>query len=133
MGNISGLSATQDSSDIPVISTDVTVNATGGNGATAVTIPALVGQTAYLSSFEVYSGGATAATISSITIVGLKGGTLTIPIALPAGVALAAPYTWVAYDIAIPASGPNVAIVLNIPAAGGGRTICAGTLRGFYL
>src|SRR5439155_1600338 len=69
---------------------------------------------------------------SELPINGRAGGTKTIPISIPTGATLAAPYTWIAYDNAIPASGPGVAIVLTIPAAAG-RTNCAGTLQGFYL
>ena len=110
----------------------VNVNTSGAAGSTTITIPALPGQTAYLSSFEIYSGGATAGALLSCTITGLAGGTKTIPIAVPTGATGAAPYTWVAYDNAVPASAPNTAIVLTIPAAAG-RTVCAGTLQGFYM
>ena len=133
MGILGGNPSTQDSCNVPVLQNGVTVNTTGAAGSTTITIPAGgPGTTAYLSAFEIYSGGATAGAILSCTITGLLGGTITIPIAVPTGVILAAPYTWVAYDVAIPAAATNATIVLTIPAAAG-RTICAGTLRGFYL
>lgn len=132
MGNLTGNASTQDSSNVPIINNDITVNTTGVAGATTITIPAVAGQLAYLSSFEIYTGGATTGALVVCTITGLKGGAVSIPVAIPTGPALASPYTWVAYDIAIPASGVNTAIVLTIPAAAG-RTNCAGTLRGFYL
>jgi hypothetical protein len=132
LANQPNLVSTQDSTNIPVLGTGVNVNSTGAASSTTITIPALPGQLAYLSSFEIYCGGATAGAILACTITGLAGGTKTIPIAAPAGVTLAAPYTWVAYDNAIPASAVNTAIVLTIPAAAG-RTNCAGTLQGFYL
>jgi hypothetical protein len=134
MGNLSGLLATQDSSDVPVMASGINVSAqgAGSGGQLTCTIAALPGETAYLTGFEITSGGSTAGSLSTVTITGLAGGTMSYVISIPAGVTLAAAPAWVSFYPALAASGPNVAITMTLPSASG-RTSAALSMQGFYL
>lgn len=132
MGAISGLPATQDSSDVPVMTTGINVSTTTGGAAGSAAIPALPGQTAYMTGFEITSGGATAGLLLTATITGLANGTMSYVISIPTGATLSANPAWVSFYPALAATGPNVAITLNLPAASG-RTAAALSIQGFYL
>jgi hypothetical protein len=132
MGNLSGLLATQDSSDVPVMASGINVSSVTGGAAGSATIPAQPGQTAYMTGFEITSGGATAGLLLTATVTGLAGGTMSYVISIPTGATLSANPAWVSFYPALAASGPNVALTLNLPAASG-RTAAALSVQGFYL
>jgi hypothetical protein len=134
MGTISGLLATQDSSDIPVMGTS-TQNASGVvSAATAsASIAAVTGETAYLTGFEFTGGGATSAALKTLTITGLLGGTRSYTIAVPAGTTLGCQPLVVYFYPALPASATNTAITVSIPTLGAGNTASSVNCQGFYL
>lgn len=110
--------------------TAVNISATGTTAATVATIPAVSGKTAFLCGFSVRSN-ATAAATGDITVVGVKTGTMTFkhftaPVASGIGV------TEPPLGICLPASGPNVAIVVTSPAAGSAGLMTVNAW-GFYL
>lgn len=92
------------------------------NAVATATIPAVSGETGFISGFDIYSGGATAAAIVDVTVAGLAGGSITFPFSVPAGVALAATPLQVRFPAPLRASGPNVAITVTVPALGAGAT-----------
>ncbi|HEX7891467.1 MAG TPA: hypothetical protein VF522_19100 [Ramlibacter sp.] len=116
--------------------TAVPVHAASGNVANAAataTIQAVAGKTAYCTGFEITAGGATAAALVAATLAGILGGTATYTFGTPAGAtAVATPLT-VEFNMPIPASALNTAIVLTLPALGAGNTNAAVTLHGFYI
>lgn len=91
-------------------------------GAATATIPAVAGATNFLCGFAITSTGSTAAAVVAPTVVGLNGGTETFAYASVAGATLANLPLIVNYNGCVPASGPNVAIVVSLPSLGAGST-----------
>lgn len=101
------------------------------NANAVATLPAVLGKVNYISGFEMTAAGATAAALVGATVVGLAGGTATYIFSAPAGATLPAPNLLVYFDPPLPASGPNVAIVVTLPALGAGNTAAAVVAHGF--
>lgn len=95
------------------------------------TIPAVVGATGFITGFEVTGAGATAASTIVITVTGILGGTKTYRLGIPAGVTIGVTPLIVEFVRPIPASGPNVAIVVNVPTFGAGNVQASVTAHGF--
>lgn len=135
MGNISGLLATQDSSDVPVmVSGTVAASGNVANATATATLAAKAGQTAYITGLQITVGAATTAVAVTATVTGLVGGTVSFTIGFPStasgiGGATFSP----TFYPALQATGPNVAIVLTLPAGGAGNTNAAVSIQGFYL
>lgn len=102
-----------------------------GNASAAASLSAKPGLTNYLTGFEITSGGATAAALALVTIVGLLGGTLTYVLGVVAGVAAANAPLLVTFNPPLPASAVNTAITLTVPALGSGNTQAAIVMHGF--
>lgn len=85
----------------------VTANASGTTGAVVATIPAVAGKTNNLCSFSVSATGT--GSVGPITITGLAGGTQTYQLTAPGSVGQA-------FSPCLPASAPNVAIVITTTA-----------------
>jgi hypothetical protein len=116
------------------ISTPITVSANSlVAGATTVTIPAIAGRTAYVTGFQVTGGGATGASVITITLAGVIGGTITYFLAIPAGAAVGVTPLEVVFTPPLAASGPGVAIVLTVPTFGAGNTNAATSIQGYYV
>src|SRR5216684_6728136 len=107
----------------------ITASATAIAAAMAPVLPAVAGQTNFITGFQITGGGATAASVIVVTLTGLVGGTRTYDIAVPAGAALGITPLVVEFSEPIPATGPNVAITLNVPSFGVGNTNAAATLE----
>lgn len=87
----------------------------------------------YCSGFEVTGSGATAASVISITVTGVRGGTLTYTVAVPAGVTAGVTPLIVEFDPPIPATDTATDIVLNLPSFGTGNTNAAGVIHGYRM
>lgn len=113
------------------------IAATSGNVANATataTLAGAAGKTTYISGFQVYGTGATAAAVVSCTVTGIVGPvTFTYPYAAVAGVAVANTPLNVTFDPPLPASAANTAIVVSCPALGAGNTNNAVNANGFRL
>lgn len=112
------------------------VQSSSGNVANAsavATLAAAVGKTTYITGFQVTSGGATAASLKSVTITGLLGGTATYTIGVVAGAAAPNAHLVVTFTPPIPGSATNTAIVVTVPALGAGNTNATVTAHGFQL
>lgn len=94
-------------------------------------MPAVGGKTNYLTGFEVTGGGATVGSIVTVNIVGALGGTLGYRIAVPTGAAIGAQPLIVEFNPPLPASGTNVAIIVNVGAFGAGNTDMAVAAHGY--
>lgn len=97
--------------------TQVFGNGTGTTAAVTGTLAATPLKTNYLCEFDI-TVTATAASLGQITITGLLGGTRTYQIAIPATPAVATLSK--DFNVCIPATGVNTAIVITSPAAGTG-------------
>lgn len=107
--------------------------AVGGEVAAAAnnqTLAAAAGMRTYISGFVITGGGATAASVVSVTITGLAN-TLNFDIPVPAGAAAGIQPLWVEFDPPLPASAENTAIVLNVPSFGAGNTKASASAWGF--
>lgn len=96
-----------------------------GNVAAAAAVATLTpvsGQKAHISGFIVTASGATAGLDVSITITGVIGGTQTHTFTFPAGALVAATPLVVNFPINLPATGPDVNIVVTVPSGGLGNT-----------
>ena len=108
------------------------VDASSANAAAAnnVSLPAVAGQTNSVTGFEVTGAGATGASVITITLTGVVGGPLNYQLAIPAGAGVGVTPLIVEFPTPIPATGPNVAITLNVPSFGAGNTNAAATIHG---
>jgi len=104
---------------------------TGAAGAITATIAAVANKVGYLSGFQVTGAGATAASVITVTVTGLAGGTMSYNMAIPAGAAVGVPALIVNFPTPVPASAPNTAIVVNVPSFGAGNTNAAVAAQGF--
>ena len=118
--------------NIPPGATPIVVQTTGAAAAITATIPGVAGKTTYLLGFDIDGLGATAGTTINITVTGLPT-TLSFQEAVPAGVTTPiANINWRA-PVAIPASAPNTAIVVNVPSYGAGNTSAIVRAYGYQL
>lgn len=113
---------------------DVTpLEVTSGNAANvlgAATLPGAAGKTTYITGFEVTSAGATAALAVDVTVAGLAN-TLHYAFVHPGGVPTGAAPLVVQFSRPLPASAPNTAIVVTLPASGAGGTNAAVNAHGY--
>lgn len=110
------------------------VSASSGSVANAIataTLAAAAGKTNYLKGFVVTGGGATAATTVVVTVTGVAGGTMSFVLPIPAGPNVSVGIINVPFSMPIPATGANVAIAVNVPAAGAGNTNMAVVAYGY--
>ena len=101
------------------------------NASAAASLAAVAGKTNYLTGVNIHFSGATAASVVNATITGLIGGTMTIPIAVPAGATVGGVPVDLDFAVPIPASAVNTAITVTLPALGAGNTNAAVYIRGF--
>lgn len=101
--------------------------------ATTATLAAVAAKTTYITGFSVTGAGATGASVISVTVTGLIGGTATYIMTIPAGVTTAVTALNVQFNTPVPASTTNTAIVVNVPSFGSGNTNAAVVATGFQL
>lgn len=112
------------------------ITAASGNVANAsavATLPASATKTTYITGFTVSSSGATVGSVVSVTVVGTVSTTLTYTYAAPAGVLTMGTPLVVPFPVAIPGSAVNTAIVVTLPALGGGNTNATVVAHGYQL
>lgn len=103
------------------------------NVAAVATLPAAAGKTTYITGFQLTAGGATVGSVVNATVTGLNGGTLTYTFGFPVGAVVAGQPVNVTFPNPIPASAVNTAIVVTLPAGGGGNTNAAANAQGYQL
>lgn len=106
----------------PLVREYLSASATGAAAAISATLAAAAGKTTYLTSFVVTGGGATAASLVTVTVTGVIGGPLSFVMAIPAGATVGVTPLNVALPVPIAATAPNTAIVVNVPSFGVGNT-----------
>lgn len=115
----------------PIGSTPVAASSANQANASAVALlNGVVGKTTYLSEVVINVGGATAASQVILTITGLLGGTMNIPINVQAGNIANAPIQ-LSFANPLPASAVNTSITVTLPALGAGSTAASVTASGF--
>jgi len=110
------------------------LQASSGNKANAVAsalLAATPGQLTYITGATVTGGGTTAGGAADLTISGLLGGTMTIPLMIPAGANVPLPPLNLTFIPPLPASAVNTAITASLPALGAGGLSAGVTVRGF--
>lgn len=113
------------------IDTDVDATASGVAAACQATLPAVAGQTTFITGFEVTGLGATAATTVNVTVQNVLGGTKSYVVAVPAGVTSQITPLIVEFSRPIPANAVNTTVAVNVPSFGAGNTQVFATAHGF--
>ena len=108
-----------------------TQTATGAASAATVTQPASAGKTNYCTGFEVTGGGATGASVITVTLA--SGGTTiaNYNVTVPAGATAATPNLIVTFNPPLVGLAPGQNMVLTVPSFGAGNTNSAATMHGF--
>lgn len=101
------------------------------NTIAVATLPAVAGRTNYVTGFMITSAGTTSASIVNPTVVGVVGGTILFTYVSVAGATLSNAPLVVTFPNPVPASGPNTAIQVVLPALGAGNTNASVTAFGF--
>lgn len=112
------------------------LSASSGNVAAASAVATLAGaanQTTYISGFQVTGAGATGASVISVTVAGLLGGTATYTMAIPAGVSATVQPLVVSFYPPLPASAANTSIVVTAPSFGAGNTNATVNAQGYRI
>lgn len=113
-----------------IVGAPITASATGAAAAAnTATLPGVPGQTTYLNGFVCTSGIPGANQIGVVTVTGCQGGTLSFQ--FPETTGFGAQLVMF-FPMPIPASGPNTAISVNIPAISSGA-VTAVAAYGFQL
>jgi hypothetical protein len=95
------------------------------------TLAAAANKFTYLSGLQIFGTGATAASAVNATIAGLLGGTMTIPVAVPAGANLGITPIVIGFDPPLRSGAVNTAIVVTLPSLGSGNTRATVNAQGF--
>lgn len=116
-----------------VITASAVQNSSGqvANAIATATLAASVGKTTYLDGFEVTAAGATAALVVDVAVGGVSNA-LHYTFVFPAGATTAATPLIVELPQPIPASAPNTAITVTLPAGGAGNTNACVSAHGHY-
>ena len=135
-GNASGTllaSITLNASSSPLAGkTPASSTLSGGNAQQAPSIGGVAGTTAVVKQALILGLGATAATEVQATLAGVLGGTITLPVAVPAGATVPiTPVQALFGDEGLPASGAGQAITLTLPAFGAGNTFEQASVIGY--
>lgn len=108
------------------------IQASSANAAAAnnVAMAAVAGLMNFCTGFEITGGGATAAGLLAVTLVG-PATTMNYVFPVPAGATVGALSLIVEFSNPVPASAINTAITLNVPSFGAGNTTAAVSIHGF--
>lgn len=118
----------------PYLATAITA-ASGNvaNASAAASLAGVSGKTTYITGFQCTSSGATVGAVVNLTVTGVITGTMTYTYVAVAGAVLADPDKIVIFSKPVPASAPNTAITVTLPALGAGNTNSACNAQGFQL
>ncbi len=113
--------------------TDVASSATGANAVIVATLPAAAGKTTEISGFTVTAGGSTAGAAVTVVVAGVVGAPLNYTFVFPTGALVGAAPLSVVFEPSLPASAPNQAITVTVPAGGAGNTSASVVATGFQI
>lgn len=110
------------------------ITSSSGNVANVSAVATLAGTattTAHISGFQCTGGGATAASLQTVTVAGVVTGTMSYTVAVPAGATAGMVPLVVGFVPAVPASAVNTSIVVTMPALGAGNTNATCSAQGY--
>lgn len=88
----------------------------------------------WLTGFDVYSTGATGASVVLVTVSGLRASaTLTFPLAVNAGAGVQNAPLSLRFNPPLKANAAGTSIVVSVPALGAGNTSCAANAYGYRI
>lgn len=137
--DLSGNNSTTDAtvvSDFPYPSGATPITATSGNVANAnavATLAGVEGKTTYVTGISLTGSGASGGAVVLATLAGLVSGTQSFVYVAASGASTGNAPLNLAFDPPIPASAPNTAIVLTLPALGSGNTNAVANITGFQI
>ena len=111
--------------------TDGSATAAGAASAIAPAVAAVAAKFGYCTGFRVDGLGATGASVITVTLTGLKVGTLSFPFSVPAGAGVAVVPLVVTFPQPLPTNAVNTAVTLNVPSFGAGNTSSIGQIYGY--
>lgn len=117
--------------DAPVGSSVSDFSADSANASAVATLAAVAGKLNSLSGFYLSGTGATAAGSVLATVTGLEGGTITVPVAVPAGAAAGIAPIRMEFEPPLPGVDDTTDIVVTLPALGAGNLHAAVGAWGF--
>jgi hypothetical protein len=103
------------------------------NASAQARMPAVSGKTNYITGFDVYSTGSTAAFVTQVTISGLLGGSLVFSYANVIGPTLLSTPLSIRFPGPIPGLAVNTALNVTLPALGSGNTSATVNVYGYVL
>lgn len=112
--------------------TPVVACTSGGAQINAATLAAVSSVTNYLSGFEITGAGATGASVVTVTVSGILGGSLIYYIPVPAGANVAITPLVVEFNPPLPASSTDTAISVSAASFGSGNTSASVVAHGFH-
>lgn len=112
-------------------SSDISASATGSNSSAVATLTGAAAKFTYLAGIIIGGLGATAAGGASCTISGTAGGSIVIPVSVPAGATVGLTPVTFNFVRPIPSSAVNTNIVATLGAFGTGNTQSNVTIWGF--
>lgn len=119
--------------NLPGAIADASKAGSAANSQLVLTMPAVANKTNYVTGISVGGNGATASLLTIATLAGGYQGSLKFPFFVPAGVntPLGQFAVEVNFERPIPASQPNLAVTLTVPAFGSGNNLATASLRGY--
>lgn len=103
-----------------------------GNSIATATIASTGSIVAWLYGFDVYSSGATGASVVLVTVTGLRASaTLTFPLAVSVGAAVQNAPLSLRFNPPLMAQSAGTPIVVTVPALGAGNLHCAANVYGY--
>lgn len=133
-----GLTAVSPSAPLPVsagppsgatMMTNTSANV--ANATASAALGAVAGQTNYVTGFQFTASGATAASVVTCTLVGVKPYNQFYTVAVPAGVTAGVTPLSVSFNPPLQATNVNVAITASCPALGSGNTNATMNIQGY--
>ena len=107
--------------------------ATGVASAIAPAIGGAAGTTVWVTGIQITGLGATGGSTIIATLTGVLGGTISIPVVIPAGATTAITPVTMQFPGGLQASAAGQAITLNVPSFGAGNTNAEASLEGFIV
>jgi hypothetical protein len=114
-----------------VAGTPVNASASAGNAINTATLPAVVGQTNYLTGFMVTGAGSTAGLDVTVTVTGVAGGPLSYTFTAPVGALVPAQPLIVTFPVPLQGTAVNTAVSGSCPALGVGNTNASVVATGY--
>lgn len=118
-------------SEYPSSATVLHVTTVGAAAALSASLASTASQTTYLQGYAISGGGATAAATLTATISGLTGTNMAVGYFVTTGTTIGSSPVIVNFTRAIPASGTNISVTINLPSLGAGNSSTVLSIFGY--